>query len=95
LEARLRSGPSGPILQAQRRMEMSLPTLRGMALMAVVLLLAGCATAQAPRAARTDYHPPSFGTWRADDYAYRIGPGDELSLQFLVNPDLNAKVIVR
>jgi protein involved in polysaccharide export with SLBB domain len=73
---------------------MSVSILRGMALIGAILALAGCTTVEAPRAAPADYHPPTFGTWRADDYAYRIGPGDELSLQFLVNPDLNAKVIV-
>jgi protein involved in polysaccharide export with SLBB domain len=75
-------------------MEMIVSSFRGMALVGAILLLAGCATGEPPRAAAADYHPPTFATWRADDYAYRIGPGDELSLQFLVNPDLNAKVIV-
>jgi protein involved in polysaccharide export with SLBB domain len=41
--------------------------------------------------------PPAatrFADWTADDYHYRIGPGDELALRFLLNPDLNGPVIV-
>ena len=68
--------------------------LRGVSLIGLILLLAACASAPAHRLARQDYQRPTYGTWTQTDYAYRIGPGDELSLQFLVNPDLNAKVIV-
>jgi len=64
-------------------------------LIGVILVLTACASAPPSRLdARSDYRRPAFGTWTRDDYAYRIGPGDELSLQFLVNPDLDAKVIV-
>jgi protein involved in polysaccharide export with SLBB domain len=68
--------------------------LRGWSLASLILLLAACASAPSHRLVRSDDHRPTYGTWSQDDYAYRIGPGDELSLQFLVNPDLDAKVIV-
>ena len=68
--------------------------LRGLSLIGVILLLAACASAPSHPIAGSNYRPPTYGTWTQDDYAYRIGPGDELSLQFLVNPDLDAKVIV-
>jgi protein involved in polysaccharide export with SLBB domain len=32
--------------------------------------------------------------WKAEDYKYRIGAGDELGVRFPVNPDLNAQVTV-
>ncbi len=40
--------------------------------------------------------PPAtrFADWTDDDYRYRIGPGDELALRFLLNPDMNGPVIV-
>lgn len=49
------------------------------------------------------YAPPSAGQtrwggtyadWTQDDYRYRLGPGDELALRFLINSDLNSQVIV-
>ena len=75
-------------------MEMRVSSLRGLGLVGVILLLSACASAAPPPVAQAAYHPPTFAAWTQDDYAYRIGPGDELSLQFLVNPDLNARVIV-
>ena len=68
--------------------------LRGLSLISVILLLSACASAPPRQPAQSNAARPAFGTWTQDDYAYRIGPGDELSLQFLVNPDLNARVIV-
>src|SRR5207253_1544585 len=32
--------------------------------------------------------------WRAEDYDYRIGPGDELGVRFPVNSDLDTQVTV-
>ena len=75
-------------------MEMLVSPLRGLSLIGVILLLSACASTPSGHTARSNAPAPSFGTWTQDDYAYRIGPGDELSLQFLVNPDLNARVIV-
>ncbi len=75
-------------------MEMLVSPLRGLSLIGVILLLSACASTPSGHIARSNAPAPSFGTWTQDDYAYRIGPGDELSLQFLVNPDLNARVIV-
>ncbi|OXE37646.1 MAG: hypothetical protein CGW95_00250 [Phenylobacterium zucineum] len=46
------------------------------------------------------YAPPSrytssrFAAWSDSDDHYRINAGDELSLRFLLNPDLNAGVLV-
>lgn len=36
----------------------------------------------------------TFAPWTNEDYRYRIGPGDELALRFLVNPDLNTNIVV-
>lgn len=36
----------------------------------------------------------TYADWTADDYRYRLGPGDELALRFLINPDLNGQVII-
>ena len=68
--------------------------LRGLGLIGVILLLSACASQPSDQQTRSDYRQPTYAAWTPADYAYRIGPGDELSLQFLVNPDLNAKVIV-
>lgn len=62
-------------------------------LLSGALALSGCATAPQPGA-----EPPLSAlvdeTWRAEDFEYRIGAGDELGVRFLVNPDLNAQVTV-
>jgi len=59
------------------------------------LLALGLAAGPGPAAARPDCGPNGhFDPWRDEDYHYRIGPGDELALRFVVNPDLNAPVIV-
>ena len=68
--------------------------LRGLSLIGVILSLAACASEPPRHLTQSSASRPAFGAWTQDDYAYRIGPGDELSLQFLVNPDLNARVIV-
>lgn len=62
---------------------------------ALAVALAGCASAPAPGqrdAARAG--EASFAPWTSEDYRYRIGPGDELAVRFVVNPDLNATVVV-
>ena len=70
-----------------------------------VALVSACAS-PAGYGERADYAPrprgyqaaptarPTYGVWTRGDYLYRIAAGDELSLRFLVNPDLNAQVIV-
>ena len=50
---------------------------------------AGVASAQPAYGPNGRYDP-----WRDEDYHYRIGPGDELALRFVVNPDLNAPAII-
>jgi protein involved in polysaccharide export with SLBB domain len=47
----------------------------------------------APPAAQTRWGG-TYADWTADDYRYRLGPGDELALRFLINPDLNGQVII-
>ena len=37
---------------------------------------------------------PVDRVWSADDYKYRLSPGDELGVRFLLSPDLNAQVTV-
>ncbi|WP_304218726.1 polysaccharide biosynthesis/export family protein [Phenylobacterium aquaticum] len=36
----------------------------------------------------------AYADWTEEDYRYRLGPGDELALRFLINPDLNGQVII-
>ena len=38
--------------------------------------------------------PVRYADWTEQDYRYRIGPGDQLSLRFLLNPDLNGPATV-
>ncbi len=37
---------------------------------------------------------PRFAEWSDQDYRYRLGPGDQLALRFLVNPDLNGPATI-
>lgn len=63
--------------------------------LSVAVTVAGCAATPAPNrldAARNE--EPAFASWTSEDYRYRIGPGDELSVRFVVNPDLNATVVI-
>ena len=56
-----------------------------------VLMLGACASE------RGDYQPhPAAQAYVpvVSPYAYRVGAGDELALRFVVNPDLNAPVLV-
>jgi len=60
----------------------------------LLLLLAaigGCASQAAPRQAAA---VQSSEPWVDEDFRYRIMPGDELVLNFLVNPDMNTRVVV-
>ena len=64
-----------------------------------VLLMLGAAQAlglgTSAATAQPAYGPTGkFDPWRDEDYHYRIGPGDELALRFVVNPDLNAPAII-
>jgi len=40
------------------------------------------------------YSGGRYADWSDSDYRYRISAGDELSLRFLLNPDLNTGVLV-
>lgn len=60
----------------------------------VVLAVAGCASDPAPSSRNAARGEATFAPWTSEDYRYRIGPGDELSVRFVVNPDLNATVVV-
>jgi protein involved in polysaccharide export with SLBB domain len=73
-----------------------------LAVVFAVLTLAGCAGLPAvpgvsemgsgrpaPR-----YEDAAREPWVDEDYRYRILPGDELNLNFIVNPDLNTRVVV-
>ena len=74
------------------------------AALAATMLVTACASAPPARSARGHDRPPAtargdypgvtFATWTAEDYRYRIGPGDELAVRFLLNPDLNTSVRV-
>ncbi|MET0336772.1 MAG: polysaccharide biosynthesis/export family protein [Caulobacter sp.] len=55
-------------------------------------LLAGCASGPEPLS--TAENRAAFADWSDADYRYRVGAGDEVSLNFLVNPDLNARLVV-
>lgn len=84
-------------------MESMAPFFRGSIICAALLLLGACASqpsyegpARGPYVGvdAAAYARPAYGTWTDDDYHYRLAPGDELALRFLVNPDLNAPVII-
>lgn len=75
---------------------------RSMALVAA-MLVAACASAPPRRADLGQARQPygrvadsgvAFASWTPDDYRYRIGPGDELAVRFLLDPDLNTAVLV-
>lgn len=55
-------------------------------------LTAGCASG--PKPLTKAENRAAFAEWSDADYRYRVGAGDELSLNFLVNPDLNARLVV-
>jgi polysaccharide export outer membrane protein len=63
-----------------------------------LLLVSACASSPSGQAAMAGaspaYPPPAYADWTSADYRYRLAPGDELSLRFLFNPDLNTQVIV-
>ena len=63
---------------------------------ALAALLALALAVGAPAATAQPAYGPSgrYDPWVDEDYHYRIGPGDELALHFLVNPDLNAPAVV-
>lgn len=56
---------------------------------ALFMAVAGCAS---NRLSQADL--PVDLNWTADDYKYRLSPGDELGLRFVLNPDLNAQVTI-
>lgn len=67
--------------------------------LSVALAVAGCASTPAVDGREVPGHAvaastATFATWTSEDYRYRIGPGDELALRFVVNPDLNTTVVV-
>ena len=77
--------------------------LRGSIVGGALLLLAACVADRpydgAPRSGPygggdAAYAPPTYANWTDDDYRYRLAAGDELALHFLVNPDLNAPVVI-
>lgn len=55
----------------------------------IFVVVASPVLAQRPEAPQV-----SYGPWTDRDYRYRVMPGDELALNFFVNPDLNARVTV-
>ena len=63
---------------------------------ALAVLLTLGLMAGAPMAVAQPAYGPNghYDPWRDEDYHYRIGPGDELALRFVVNPDLNAAAII-
>ncbi|ADG10339.1 polysaccharide biosynthesis/export family protein [Caulobacter segnis] len=63
--------------------------------LSVALAAAGCAATPAPNQRdMAGGGGATFASWTSEDYRYRIGPGDELSVRFVINPDLNATVVV-
>lgn len=72
-------------------------SLRRLVALAPLAALCACAS-PAPRAygpaPQGHGAPVSFAPWTDDDYRYRLGAGDEIALRFIVNPDLNANVII-
>ncbi len=74
------------------RLCMTAPGLAPGLALGLALALAGCADHRGdytPHPAAQAYFPVPTPA-----YAYRIGAGDELALKFVVNPDLNAPVLI-
>ena len=44
--------------------------------------------------APTPSTPSQYAEWSDQDYRYRLGPGDQLALRFLLNPDLNGPATI-
>lgn len=91
--------PSFTNVAPSRAPEIAVSAWIRFASLSVLLAVAGCASAppgvQQASAARGGSEPAAvFAPWTNEDYRYRIGPGDELALRFVVNPDLNANVVV-
>ena len=57
-------------------------------------LVAACTSGPSQSRASKAEARQAFVEWSDADYRYRVGAGDELSLNFLVNPDLNARLVV-
>ncbi|WP_269715462.1 polysaccharide biosynthesis/export family protein [Caulobacter sp. NIBR2454] len=57
-------------------------------------LLAACAAGPSQSRASRAEARQAFVEWTDADYRYRVGAGDELSLNFLINPDMNARLVV-
>ena len=67
--------------------------MRICSLLMLILAMAGSAcAAQAPRAGPVPV--VSYDGWTRQDYLYRIMPGDELSLNFLIATDMNSRVVI-
>ena len=67
--------------------------LAGAASLLLSLVLGGCA--DGPSATpRSSASRIAFDPWRDEDYQYRLGPGDELALRFIVSPDLNGSALI-
>ena len=49
---------------------------------------------RAPVSTATSTPSPRYAEWSDQDYRYRLGPGDQLALRFLVNPDLNGPATI-
>lgn len=70
-----------------------MPEVRTLTALALALVLAGCGST-----GRTTRLMNLAGlidpVWRAEDYSYRISPGDELGVRFPVNSDMDTQVTV-
>ncbi len=66
-----------------------LPRLFALLSICGLLTLEACATREQALA-----QLPLEHDWTAEDYKYRIGPGDELGLRLILNPDMNSQVTV-
>ena len=53
-------------------------------------LLAGCAQVGAPR----ESTPQGFAPWQAMPPEYRLGPGDEIEVRLIYNPELSDRMLI-
>lgn len=86
------------IPSAATQPEKAVPPWRMLAIL-VALTLTACAARAQPTypAAGASLPPPptvSYAPWRDSDYLYRISPGDELQLNFIVQLDMNTRLTV-
>jgi protein involved in polysaccharide export with SLBB domain len=82
--------PDGRALDAARTQ-----SLWGLVILATVIGLAGCSTADTQRMRPAPPEPPPYTGYMSSLPPYRIQMGDVLAIRLLQNPELDEEVVVR